>query len=65
MFALGALLMAVALSLAPDHWKFSASIRRQLHLGQRLELVWPMLGPEEKKLLRALLGLAIEAEGQK
>lgn len=56
--------MAVALSLAPDHWKFSASMRRQLYLGQRLELVWPTLGPKENKLLRALLGLAIEAEGQ-
>ncbi len=64
MFALGALLMAVALSIAPDDWKFSASMRRQLYLGQRLETVWPTLGPEEKNQLRALLGLAFEAGKQ-
>ncbi len=64
MFALGALLMAVALSLAPDDWKFSASMRRQLYLGQRVEFAWQALGSEEKKQLRALLGLAIETERQ-
>ncbi len=56
--------MTVAHSLAPDYWKFSAPIRGQLYLRQRLELVWPTLGPEENTQLQALLGPAIEVEGQ-
>ena len=39
-------------------------MRRQLYFGQSLELVRAALGPEENKQMRALLGLAIEAEGQ-
>ena len=64
MFGLGVLLTAITLSLVPDDWKSSASTRRQLYLGQRLETAWPTLGPEEKNQLRTLLGLAAQPEGQ-
>ena len=64
MFALGALVTALALSVAPGDWILSESRRRQQALGQRLEIVWTTLKPEERNQLGALLGLAVAAEGQ-
>ncbi len=65
MFALGALLMASALSLVPERWKLSPSARRHQYLGQRLEHVWTALEPERKEEMRALLGLADRAGQQR
>ena len=65
MFALGALLAASALAVAPESWKQGSSARRHRALGQRLEYVWTTLDPHEREELRGLLGMAQGAENQK
>lgn len=65
MFALGALLAASALALAPESWMPGSAARRHRSLGQRLEHVWLTLDPREKEELRGLLGMAQGAENQK
>jgi len=53
--------VVVPRSLCPA---INSLVGEQLYLDQWLELVRAALVPEENKLLQALLGLAIEAEGQ-